>query len=89
MSPGSKSAQKIIALRRFTTTSLLPGSRSSSPRAPTLDTVEAVKAEVAELSKQFPPDIKVVYPYDTTPFVELSIEQVIHTLVKRSSLSSL
>ncbi|ALR20171.1 MULTISPECIES: efflux RND transporter permease subunit [Sphingobium] len=53
-----------------------------APGANALDTVEAVKAEVAELSKQFPPDIKVVYPYDTTPFVELSIEQVIHTLVE-------
>ncbi len=47
-----------------------------------LDTVEAVKARVAELAKGFPGDVKVVYPYDTTPFVRLSVEQVIHTLVE-------
>ncbi len=51
-----------------------------APGANALDTVEAVKAEVAELSKQFPQDLKIVYPYDTTPFVKLSIEQVVHTL---------
>ncbi|MBH0112046.1 efflux RND transporter permease subunit [Novosphingobium sp. YJ-S2-02] len=47
-----------------------------------LDTVEAVKAEVAQISKKFPSDVKVVYPYDTTPFVRLSVEQVIHTLIE-------
>jgi len=45
-----------------------------------LDTVDQVKAKVAELSKQFPSDIKVAYPYDTSTFVQLSVEQVIHTL---------
>ena len=35
---------------------------------------------MAELSKTFPADIKVVYPYDSTPFVRLSIHQVIETL---------
>ena len=47
-----------------------------------LDTVEAVKARVEELSKGLPGDVTVVYPYDTTPFVRLSVEQVIHTLVE-------
>ncbi|GAM03022.1 MULTISPECIES: efflux RND transporter permease subunit [Novosphingobium] len=47
-----------------------------------LDTVEAVKEEVSRISEGFPPDVKVVYPYDTTPFVRLSVEQVIHTLVE-------
>ncbi|EQB29838.1 efflux RND transporter permease subunit [Sphingobium ummariense] len=53
-----------------------------APGANALNTVEAVKAEVAELSKQFPADLKIVYPYDTTPFVRLSIEQVVHTLIE-------
>uniref|UniRef100_UPI0030176375 efflux RND transporter permease subunit n=1 Tax=Sphingobium aquiterrae TaxID=2038656 RepID=UPI0030176375 len=53
-----------------------------APGANALDTVEAVKAEVTELAKQFPSDLKIVYPYDTTPFVKLSIEQVVHTLVE-------
>ncbi|WP_235535227.1 tryptophan 7-halogenase, partial [Sphingomonas sp. Leaf339] len=34
----------------------------------------------AEIAKGFPGDVKVIYPYDTTPFVRLSVEQVIHTL---------
>jgi HAE1 family hydrophobic/amphiphilic exporter-1/multidrug efflux pump len=53
-----------------------------APGANALDTIASVKAEIAELSKEFPADIKVAYPYDTTPFVELSIEQVMHTLVE-------
>ena len=47
-----------------------------------LDTVDAVKAEVESIAKGFPSDVKVVYPFDTTPFVRLSVEQVIHTLVE-------
>jgi multidrug efflux pump len=47
-----------------------------------LDTVDAVKARVEEIATQFPADVKVNYPYDTTPFVRLSVEQVIHTLVE-------
>ena len=39
-----------------------------------------VRAKVAELSKYFPPGMVVVYPYDTTPFVRLSIEEVAKTL---------
>ncbi|KQN91090.1 multidrug transporter [Sphingomonas sp. Leaf231] len=47
-----------------------------------LDTVEMVKARAAEIGKTLPADVKVIYPYDTTPFVRLSVEQVIHTLVE-------
>jgi multidrug efflux pump len=53
-----------------------------APGANALDTVDAVKSRMGELSKTFPPDIKVNYPYDSTPFVRLSIEQVVHTLVE-------
>ncbi|MDR6772998.1 efflux RND transporter permease subunit [Azospirillum sp. BE72] len=45
-----------------------------------LDTAGAVKARVAELQPFFPAGIEVIYPYDTTPFVELSIHEVIKTL---------
>nr|WP_314466399.1 efflux RND transporter permease subunit [uncultured Novosphingobium sp.] len=45
-----------------------------------LDTVDLVKAEVERIAKNFPQDVKVVYPYDSTPFVRLSVEQVVHTL---------
>ncbi|NMN04494.1 MULTISPECIES: efflux RND transporter permease subunit [unclassified Novosphingobium] len=53
-----------------------------APGANALNTVDAIKARVAELSGQFPPDIKVIYPYDSTPFVRLSVEQVVHTLIE-------
>lgn len=47
-----------------------------------LETIEAVKQELAELSRQLPPDIKTVYPYDITPFVKLSVQQVVFTLIE-------
>ncbi|MDD5286218.1 MAG: efflux RND transporter permease subunit [Desulfuromonadaceae bacterium] len=46
-----------------------------------LETGNRVKAKMAELSKYFPAGMKVVYPYDTTPFVKISIEEVVHTLL--------
>ncbi|SON57580.1 Acriflavine resistance protein B [Hartmannibacter diazotrophicus] len=47
-----------------------------------IDTAAAVRATVDELKGSLPPDVEVVYAYDTTPFVELSIEKVIETLVE-------
>ncbi len=47
-----------------------------------LDTAEGVQAKMAELAQFFPPGMKVVYPYDTTPFVRISIEEVLVTLVE-------
>jgi len=53
-----------------------------APGANALDTVERVKARVAQLSSTIPSDVKIIYPYDSTPFVRLSIDQVIHTLIE-------
>jgi len=53
-----------------------------APGANALTTVDLVKARVNEIAKTFPSDIKVIYPYDTTPFVRLSVEQVVHTLIE-------
>ncbi|MDD2581436.1 MAG: efflux RND transporter permease subunit, partial [Desulfuromonadaceae bacterium] len=47
-----------------------------------LDTADRVKAKMVELSKFFPQGVKVVYPYDTTPFVKISIEEVVQTLIE-------
>ena len=47
-----------------------------------LDTAEAVKARVNELSTFFPAGMEVVYPYDTTPFVKISIDEVVQTLIE-------
>jgi len=53
-----------------------------APGANALNTVTAIKDRVNTIAKEFPPDVKVIYPYDTSPFVRLSIEQVIETLVE-------
>ncbi|MDI6853318.1 MAG: efflux RND transporter permease subunit [Deltaproteobacteria bacterium] len=45
-----------------------------------LDTADAVKAKMEELSRYFPPGMKVIYPYDTTPFVKVAINEVVWTL---------
>ncbi|MGD0488514.1 MAG: efflux RND transporter permease subunit [Syntrophorhabdales bacterium] len=45
-----------------------------------LDTANAVKAKMKEMSRYFPPGMKVVYPYDTTPFVRVAIKEVVKTL---------
>ena len=45
-----------------------------------LDTADAVRARLDELKPFFPDKMEMEYPYDTTPFVEISIEEVVHTL---------
>jgi hydrophobe/amphiphile efflux-1 (HAE1) family protein len=47
-----------------------------------LDTVRGIDARLAELEPFFPAGMRVDKPYDTTPFVRLSIEEVIKTLVE-------
>ncbi|MBN46998.1 MULTISPECIES: efflux RND transporter permease subunit [unclassified Methylophaga] len=47
-----------------------------------LDTAQGVRDRLAELEPFFPQGLKTVYPYDTTPFVKLSIQSVVTTLVE-------
>jgi multidrug efflux pump len=47
-----------------------------------LDTAAAVRATIDKLQPFFPHGLKVVYPYDTTPFVKISIKEVVKTLVE-------
>ncbi|UYB69616.1 efflux RND transporter permease subunit [Aeromonas veronii] len=47
-----------------------------------LDTAEKVRAKLNELSDYFPANMEIVYPYDTTPFVKISIEEVVQTLIE-------
>ncbi|OAI28088.1 multidrug efflux RND transporter permease subunit [Methylosinus sp. R-45379] len=49
-------------------------------------TAALVKAAIERLAPTFPEGVKVVYPYDTTPFVKISIEQVTHTLIEAIAL---
>mgnify|MGYP001358409272 FL=1 len=45
-----------------------------------LDTADGVKAKMTELARYFPPGMKVVYPFDTTPFITVAINEVVKTL---------
>jgi HAE1 family hydrophobic/amphiphilic exporter-1/multidrug efflux pump len=51
-----------------------------APGANALKTIGEVKAEIAQIAKQLPSDVKVIYPWDTTPFVKASMKQVVETL---------
>lgn len=53
-----------------------------SPTGNAMDTATAVKAKMEELSRYFPSGIEYLVPYDTSPFVKISIEKVMHTLVE-------
>ncbi len=46
------------------------------------DTANAIRAELAKMEPYFPSGLKIVYPYDTTPFVKISIHEVVKTLVE-------
>jgi HAE1 family hydrophobic/amphiphilic exporter-1 len=47
-----------------------------------LDTAAGVKAKMEELSRYFPPGMTTVYPFDTTPFVRVAINEVVKTLIE-------
>jgi multidrug efflux pump len=52
------------------------------PGANALDVANAVRAKMDELSRSFPEGVTWFAPYDTTKFVTISIEEVVHTLVE-------
>lgn len=72
----------------YTTSARLNGHPASgialqlAPNADALKTAELVKARVQELSTNLPHGYKIVYPRDTTPFIKLSVEEVVHTLIE-------
>ncbi|GMG85584.1 multidrug efflux RND transporter permease subunit [Paralimibaculum aggregatum] len=53
-----------------------------STGANAVDTAEAVREVIANLSSALPEGVTVEYPYDTSPFVEKSIDQVYETLIE-------
>jgi multidrug efflux pump len=53
-----------------------------SPSANAMATATAVKARLEELKAYFPEGITYVTPFDTSKFVRISIEQVVHTLAE-------
>ncbi len=55
---------------------------SLAPGANALSTAEGIKAQMDELAKFFPDNVEYSIPYDTSPYVKISIEQVVHTLLE-------
>src|SRR5262249_15504140 len=53
-----------------------------SPTANALATAQAVRAKMDELSRYFPAGVKYDIPYDTSLFVQISIEEVVKTLLE-------
>ena len=77
-----------LAAKSFAITARYNGKPSSglalklSPGANQLATEAAIKAELAHLQKTFPPGLKIVYSLDTEPYIRLSIEEVVKTLLE-------
>jgi multidrug efflux pump len=57
-----------------------------APGANALQTADAVRARVKQLEPYFPRGLKMVIPYDVTPFIRVSIEEVVKTLLEGVAL---
>ncbi|MBA2660544.1 MAG: efflux RND transporter permease subunit [Nitrosospira sp.] len=57
-----------------------------APGANALDTVRRVRQEMDKLAKSFPPGVSYDIPYDTTIFIDVSIKEVVKTLVEATFL---
>jgi multidrug efflux pump len=57
-----------------------------SAGANALDTANAVRSTLARLQPFFPHGLQAVYPYDTSPFIKISIEEVAKTLIEAIAL---
>lgn len=55
---------------------------SLAPDANALSTAKGIKNQMEELAAFFPEGIRYDIPYDTSPYIETSIEQVVHTLIE-------
>jgi len=51
------------------------------PGANALDTANAIKKKMEEMNRYFPQGLKVIYPYDTTPFVKVAIGEAVKALL--------
>ena len=57
-----------------------------SPTGNAMETSAAIQARLKELSTYFPAGLEYSVPYDTSPFVKVSIEKVVHTLLEAVAL---
>ena len=53
-----------------------------APTGNALETARLVRERMDELSKYFPAGMKATVPFDSSKFIDISIEQVLHTLVE-------
>lgn len=80
---GSESYDRIVRYKRQPAAGIAV---TLATGANALQTAQKVKEKVKELAEFLPKDIKIIYPLDTTPFIEKSIESVIHTLLEAIAL---
>ncbi|NLX13195.1 MAG: efflux RND transporter permease subunit [Phycisphaerales bacterium] len=57
-----------------------------TPGANALETANAIKSKLEEMSRYFPAGMRVVYPYDTTPFVKVAINEAVKALFQAIGL---
>lgn len=81
-----------IGNESYTTTSTYNGKPAAglainlATGANAISTAQAVRDTIAHLEPTLPPGVEVIFPYDTSPFVKLSIEEVGKTLVEAIAL---
>lgn len=75
-------AENYATISRFNRANSTGMAISLAPGANALDTADAVEKRLEELSGFFPQSVRYVIPYDTTPFVLISIEEVVKTLIE-------
>ncbi|MEI4232096.1 efflux RND transporter permease subunit [Roseovarius sp. D22-M7] len=79
-------AQNYATSARFNTDPAAGMAITLAPGANALDTARAVKSRMAEFEQFFPENVDYVVPYDTTPFIEISIKEVVKTLFEAIGL---
>ncbi|MBK45916.1 MAG: hydrophobe/amphiphile efflux-1 family RND transporter [Roseovarius sp.] len=79
-------AQDYATTARFNTDPAAGMAITLAPGANALDTARAIKERMKEFARFFPEGVDYVIPYDTTPFVEISIKEVVKTLFEAIGL---
>mgnify|MGYP003627468202 CR=1 FL=1 len=67
---------------RLNGSSMAPIIINQQPGANALETAQGVRTAMEDLSTRFPPGLEYVAPYDTTLFIDASVETVIHTFIE-------
>jgi HAE1 family hydrophobic/amphiphilic exporter-1/multidrug efflux pump len=79
-------AENYATSARFNTDPAAGMAITLAPGGNALDTARAIKKRMAEFARFFPEGVDYVIPYDTTPFVEISIKEVVKTLFEAIGL---